>query len=291
MTDLLGRISAAIDGLCPCGAEPRDGSAYCSEDCVPNYRGIHTSSDTDGTQMRWRPDLVSAVDDSDLLDLGSCTFYEGRYHARLFQRGIPMRAGPVTWHLRLDDGHRFVGLDLPGVTDILGPENEQRVADSWASLERELTNSRHTEPDLSIDPWARFLDSYRAMAASVIPRIDAMVLGHAPVQAVELNYAGEAAAERFSRIADEGSGAAEASSPTVEFDNRHGRFIPLSNAAEALRRAFAGVGEALRVVARESALTEPEHPMLQVIEQRRNRNTGPEQHHRAPRQINPRRAR
>lgn len=32
MIDLLGRIDAAIDGLCPCGAERRGGSAYCCDD-------------------------------------------------------------------------------------------------------------------------------------------------------------------------------------------------------------------------------------------------------------------
>lgn len=33
--DILGRIDAAVDGLCPCGAEPALGSAWCSEDCRP----------------------------------------------------------------------------------------------------------------------------------------------------------------------------------------------------------------------------------------------------------------
>lgn len=33
--DILGRIDATVDGLCPCGAEPAPGSAWCSEDCRP----------------------------------------------------------------------------------------------------------------------------------------------------------------------------------------------------------------------------------------------------------------
>jgi hypothetical protein len=146
MTDALLAIDRALDGLCPCGADPAPGSAYCGDDCTPTHRSIHTTSDTDGTQMRWRPDLVTAVDDTLLTDLGSNTFYEGRHHARLFERN------PSTWHLRLDDGHRFVGADLHDVPDILDAAFAQRVVDKWAALERELGNSRHLEVDE--DPWA-----------------------------------------------------------------------------------------------------------------------------------------
>ena len=54
---LLDRLDAAIDGLCPCGALPAPGSAYCGDDCRPTHIGPHTSSET---AMRWRPDLASA---------------------------------------------------------------------------------------------------------------------------------------------------------------------------------------------------------------------------------------
>lgn len=277
---MLGRIDSVLDGLCPCGAQPRDVSPYCSYDCEPNYRAVHTSSDTDGTQMRWRPDLVSAAFESDMELIHE--FRRGRFNAQAF---VYSHDAQPAGHLRLDDGHRFVGVDVDDQA-LSGNLDE-----TWQRLERELTNSRHAERDLSVDPWADLLAGYRALAASVIPRIDAMVLGYVPVQAVTSNHAGEAAADRFTRIAGEGWGTPEGSSLTVQFDNRHGRFIPLSSAAEALRRALARVGEAVHLAARESALTQAEHPMLQVIEQRRNRNTGPEQHRRAPRQINPRRAR
>jgi hypothetical protein len=168
MPGILNRIDNAIAGdVCPCGAQPRDGSPYCSYDCEPTHAGAHTTSDRDGTQMRWRPDLVIAADDHDLLDLGTCTFYEGRYNARLYQRGIPPEGEPVTWHLRLDDGNRFVGLDLPDVGDILNTEHGQRVADAWARLERELGDRRHTEPD---DPWADVFNPDR-LRAQIRPRM------------------------------------------------------------------------------------------------------------------------
>jgi NAD-dependent dihydropyrimidine dehydrogenase PreA subunit len=151
VSELLDRIDRAVDGLCPCGAEPTRGSAYCSDDCTPT----HIAGDTDpsgpgehgaqSTPMRWRPDLVTAVDDGDLTDLGSNTFYEGRHHAQLFERNAS------TWHLRLDDGHRFVGADLGGV-GLIDDELKARVAEKWAALERELGNSRHLERDT--DPWA-----------------------------------------------------------------------------------------------------------------------------------------
>jgi hypothetical protein len=150
--ELLDQIDQLVK-LCPCGAEPREGSAYCSDDCVPNHIGAHTDRRQAGplaTPMRWRPDMVSEVDDSGLHDLGSSTFYDGPFHARLFQHGEPVN-GAVTWHLRLDDGYRFVGANLTGVRDIDG-DLKRRVADKWAALERQLTSSRHVVPDT--DPWA-----------------------------------------------------------------------------------------------------------------------------------------
>jgi hypothetical protein len=57
--DVLHRTGAAGKDLCPCGAPPRAGSIYCSDDCVPTYHGADTISDVDGTGMRWRPDLAA----------------------------------------------------------------------------------------------------------------------------------------------------------------------------------------------------------------------------------------
>lgn len=143
---ILDRIDE-LTALCPCGAPPRPDSPYCSYDCEPTHRAIHTTSDIDGTPMRWRPDLVTAHDDSDLHDAGTMTWYTGRHNARLYQRGIPDRGQPITWHLRLDDGHRYVGLDLVcDDTDVLTDIHEQRMADAWQRLERELGDHRRTEP-------------------------------------------------------------------------------------------------------------------------------------------------
>ena len=159
MTDVLGRIDNVLAGdLCPCGATPAPGSAYCGDDCTPTHIADDTDRSAPGehgaqsTPMRWRPDLVTAHDDSDLLDLGTTTFYDGRYNARLYQRGIPPQGHPVTWHLRLDDGHRYVGCDLDGVNDIATEDHAARVTDAWRRLERELGDSRHLE--LDNDPWA-----------------------------------------------------------------------------------------------------------------------------------------
>jgi hypothetical protein len=175
--EILDRISNTLDNLCPCGAEPRPGSAYCSYDCEPNYRSAHTTSDTDGTQMRWRPDLVTAVDDSDLHELGSNTWYAGRYHARLYQRGMPAASEQAVWHLRLDDGHRYVGLDLDRIGDIDSAEHEQRMAEAWARLERELGDTRRVEADPWADLWSGIRDQYRQMAERYSRMIDEIVLG------------------------------------------------------------------------------------------------------------------
>ena len=32
MSDVLNRIENTLANLCPCGAEPREGSAYCGDD-------------------------------------------------------------------------------------------------------------------------------------------------------------------------------------------------------------------------------------------------------------------
>lgn len=59
MSDILSAIDRATGGLCPCGAGPADGSAYCSDDCRPTHIGDDTDLDEYGpyaTPARWRPD-------------------------------------------------------------------------------------------------------------------------------------------------------------------------------------------------------------------------------------------
>ncbi|WP_250029762.1 hypothetical protein [Paractinoplanes maris] len=201
--NILDRIQRDLDGLCPCGAPPHDGSAYCSEDCVPNHRAEDTTSDTDGTQMRWRPDLVTEVDDSDLLNLGSVTWYDGRFNARLYQRGIPERPNHLVWHLRLDDGNRYVGLDLHNISDTLDADHESRMAHAWARLERELSDRRRLDPD----PWAHAEDPWADIMRQYEEIIDDYVLG---------------AARQAARAGE---------SLTIQLDNSDGVFQPVDSAA------------------------------------------------------------
>ena len=155
MSDVLNRIENTLANLCPCGAEPREGSAYCGDDCTPTHRAGDTISDIDGTPMRWRPDLVTATDDSDLTEVDTPrSGYTGRFNARVFRR----ESRPWVLHLRLDDGHRFAGLDVEVGTDpVIGPDVVEAVIEGWRRIERELGDRRHTMPDGEPpprgDPW------------------------------------------------------------------------------------------------------------------------------------------
>lgn len=51
-TDSVTAIDRAVAGLCPCGADPEPGSAYCGDDCRPTHR----TGDAIGCAMRWAPD-------------------------------------------------------------------------------------------------------------------------------------------------------------------------------------------------------------------------------------------
>ncbi len=139
--DILDRINSNLAQQCPCGAKPSEQyRPYCSFDCKPTHYGRHTDYRSEN-QMRWRPDLVSEVDDSDLRDSGTETFYDGPLHAQLFHRGEPV-AGVVTWHLRLDDGVRFVGTDLCA-SAVVEDNMRERFRAKWAALQRELDNDQH----------------------------------------------------------------------------------------------------------------------------------------------------
>lgn len=157
MTEILDRIDNSLAGdLCPCGAQPREGSPYCSEDCVPNYHAQHTTSDTDGTQMRWRPDLVTAHADDGLEPVEPPAGFENFGYNGTRNVSLYRRTGTDRWHLRLDDGNRFVGCDI----DPAGLDHDQvpaAVNAAWERLEQELTDRRRLDPDpwhVSGDPWA-----------------------------------------------------------------------------------------------------------------------------------------
>ncbi len=155
--DLLDRLSAAIDGLCPCGAPPRPGSAYCSYDCEPTHRSDDTDTSGPGeygaqsTAMRWRPDLVTAYDDSGL-ELVFANIPRGPYNGTMYRR-----VDTDVIHLRLDDGHRWVGCDVDG-----GDDSPPRVMAAWQRLERELGNQRHLERSPFPGPTSDELDRRQA---------------------------------------------------------------------------------------------------------------------------------
>lgn len=347
--ELLDQIDRVIANLCPCGAEPRDGSAYCSYDCEPNHVSVHTDERETGeyaTPMRWRPDLVSAADDSDRIPLGP-PWRRGRFNAQTFEYPDNDRL-----HLRLDDGHRFVGVDVDGFHVANGD-----IKAAWERLERELGNSRHVEAN----PWADVLgddEDWRLTDAEMLlvsdPSFPAWLCeavdnATAHYYAERLARSGEAD-PRLSGSVFIASPEADGGSVAMTLDNRYGALRPsradggmvtpydieidapegvplldalvvaqsgaalrerarllaeqspglaysrlgerIGDALEELGRAMRPAFEAFsRGVARRfpQPQPEPDHPMLAAIEARRNRNTGPEQRQRAPRQINPRR--
>jgi hypothetical protein len=153
LSGILDQLDRAIGGLCPCGASPREGSAYCGDDCVPNWRGEHTTSEVDGTAMRWRPELLLAdFDDDALVEIAH--FPLGRNHATIYER-----TGTDRLHLRLDDGYRFVGTDVApdqdGPADV-EPGFRAELDPIWKRLERELGDADHLEDD----PWGDLQTSW-----------------------------------------------------------------------------------------------------------------------------------
>lgn len=49
--DLLARIDT-LAALCPCGADPAEGSAYCCDDCRPTHVGLDTRDDWEADNRR-----------------------------------------------------------------------------------------------------------------------------------------------------------------------------------------------------------------------------------------------
>lgn len=138
------RIDRAIARLCPCGAEPSpDHDPYCSDDCRPTHRAAHTDQAQPGaylaTPMRWRPDLVSAIDDSGMTELT-----ERELVGDIFRQAW-LREDGRTVHLRVDDGYRFAGTDITYDSWVAGGI---RLARRWRALRRELGNAGSLEPAL-----------------------------------------------------------------------------------------------------------------------------------------------
>lgn len=142
--DVLERVDAAVEGRCPCGADPRPGSAWCSPDCEPTHRGPDTDAWGSGppTAARWRPDLVTVFDDTGLTLLDSTHRDDTGLDYRVYTDSESVRA-----FLRVDDGHRFVGLEVPwSELEASGPSG------SFRRLERELGDRRRLDPEPSLPP-------------------------------------------------------------------------------------------------------------------------------------------
>lgn len=117
---MLGHTDPAGLGLCPCGAEAAPGSTYCSYDCIPNHRGGLGAAS-------WRAEHAALTDDSQHRLIDSFTL--GTNQAHIYEI-----VGTDSVHCRLDDGHRFVGLDADAYQVIAGLEPV------WQRLDNELTN-------------------------------------------------------------------------------------------------------------------------------------------------------
>lgn len=318
MSDLLGRLDAAIDGLCPCGAAPRPGSAYCSYDCEPNHRSIHSQAETDGTQMRWRPDLVTAQDATGLTPFDHPALYGGLHNAQIFEHP------DGRLHLRLDDGHRYIGCDIPAETYWAARET-RALDDRWDALERELGKTRHLEPQpelLEVALWGRpgqHLYGWPNGNQWVAARGHTITgRAHGPIrenQAVyiydDAHHGGsdhnpdppERLPRSWDRIQPEPGSAWSLTSSNPLADIQ--AFMASRAAVNPSYWLYELSGTAAYLDAVEDAMLQiqttgnayiqtepaPKHPMLAAIEARRHRNTGPTQSPRAPRNLGPRRRR
>lgn len=140
---ILDTIDRAIDGRCPCGADPCPGSAYCGPDCEPTHVADDTDTNEPGqvsrrhgiaTPARWRPDLAIQEDaDFGYEPINAATHYEGPYFARLLR---PRDADAL--HLRLDDGHRWAGHTVDQFDGEFTAALTARMKRVWRKLEREL---------------------------------------------------------------------------------------------------------------------------------------------------------
>jgi hypothetical protein len=275
---ILSRIDAALDGCCPCGAPPRPGSPYCSYDCEP------TPAALDGdyhppTAMRWRPDLVNASDDTHLTRIdrpGDRNGYTGRYNPSIYQH-----TDRPAWHLRLDNGHRYVGCDIPtedlGDDGIIPAEMVERIQAAWVRLERDLNNTRHLEADdlpgrIFNGPWAVWTETghtrearQRATASTVVTAGQAVFFtGQGTIGADTLlppEWVRQTLAEMDRHVTEQLSGVAHVFNRVAQ---------AADSAMATLRNNTDQVHAAI-----EADPEPPSDPMERALWLRRNRNTGP----------------
>lgn len=136
--DPLDLIDRAVAGLCPCGAAPSEQFyPYCSYDCKPNHIGGDSDTSPAGqplaTPMRWRPDLVTAADEREMTPFTHRAMNAGLGHqVWLYPDGERVQ-------LRVDDGYRFIGADLP-LAVYQDAEQAPERARKWQALRRQLLN-------------------------------------------------------------------------------------------------------------------------------------------------------
>ena len=259
MPGILDQLSRAIDGLCPCGAQPREGSAYCSDDCTPTCRARDTSSDIDGTAMRWRPELVTSLDEApDGATLDAEFGYHG-LNARIYTHDTHHGL-----HLRLDDGNRWIGVDVDehqAGDPAVAPGHRAELDIIWARLERELNNQRRLERATYADSWSNLWIA----PAGTPPDVTGWQ---------ELGYTTEGTAESFSMT------------PAIRMRMRiQDSFMRASAVFEQISQAAQLLVDRALVFEADGDDEVPDHPLARVNAQRRNQTHGPQRRQRPPRQL------
>lgn len=152
----LDQIDAALDNLCGHCSQPippQSVSAYfCNDGCQQAWHHARSTRPAEvyyrqdaapypGGPMDWAPGLVTVDPGPDLVRPGEVPD-ELAYRGSRFTATVYRRISRPVWHLRLDDGHRYVGLDL--VDD--GALDAEAAARTWRRLERELADQSRVEP-------------------------------------------------------------------------------------------------------------------------------------------------
>lgn len=302
--DILDEIDAATDEQCACGCGcplPPDGASayFATPECqrrwnernTTNPHAVRGSFGVEPDPARWRPDLtLTDVDDHPpRLATEVAAVYQGSMFATAYHHDD--RPG---WHLRLHDGNRFVGLGLDPTGD--EEEDQRRIAATWERLERELSDSRRV---VDSDGWIVSVGTSGAYWPLTEPQ---------EARWRDLGAEDRANYERAYAVGDRGtltfSGFNWVGHVTQVTINGQTFAVDPQSLAHAVRPigdAIRSLGERLTEavqpvadVAHRCGLVPeepPEDPMERALWLRRNRNTGPNQRQRAPRRIDPRRAR
>lgn len=160
--ETLAELDAAVEGRCAgpgCSAPltERSKSAYfcgpvCQEEWTRRQAGrpspgsapVRGSGQVAAGPMRWRPDLMTAFDDTGLTLLDRHHRDDTGLDYCVFTDPDSDRA-----FLRVDDGHRFVGIEVPWAE-----LEESGPAEPFRRLERELGDRRRLDPEPAPDPWS-----------------------------------------------------------------------------------------------------------------------------------------